>query len=164
MPCDTGQEQTDQNQSAKRVNGGIRTPTDTTPGSFLSLLAVQPKQYNASKVNQSKEASNLSYLVAILRNHLSFWKEVEDCYHNSVMFADRVQKHFERPCPIWTNCCQLFGLSGVISFADPLWRKSFGISRLKSKMGPTLSVRPKSLKTVVVQRLQASIFFINTGQ
>ena len=95
MPCDTSQEQTDQNQSAKRVNGGIRTPTDTTPGSFLSLLAVRPKQYNASKVNQSKEASNLSYLVAILRNHLSFWKEVEDCCHNSVMFADRIQKHFK---------------------------------------------------------------------
>ena len=28
MPCDTGQKQTNQNQSAKRVDGGIRPPTD----------------------------------------------------------------------------------------------------------------------------------------
>lgn len=44
MPCDTGQERTDQNQSAKRENGGIRTPTDVIHISFrhcdswLSLL------------------------------------------------------------------------------------------------------------------------------
>lgn len=44
MPCVSGQTQTIQNQSAKRANGGIRTPADVTHISFrhcdlwLSLL------------------------------------------------------------------------------------------------------------------------------
>ena len=44
MPCVTGKEQTVQNQSAKRVISGIRTPTDITDvnlkpcSSTLSLL------------------------------------------------------------------------------------------------------------------------------